>query len=75
VVGQPIDHRRGHLVVGEDRTPFRKLLIRGDDEAPPFVAVGDDPEQEMRTVFINRYVAPFVDDQKLRFQPTFRTFL
>jgi len=56
VVGQPIDHRRGHLVVGENRTPFRKLEVRGDDETPPFIAVGYDPEQEMRALLIDRHV-------------------
>ena len=60
MVGQPIDHRRSHLVVGEHRAPFRKLEVRGDDETPPFVAVGDDPEQEMRALLIDRHVAPFV---------------
>jgi len=75
VVGQPIDHRRGHLVVGENRAPFRKLEVRGDDETPPFVAVGDDPEQEMRALLIDRHVAPFVNDQKLRFQDRGEHFL
>ena len=65
VVGQLVDYRRGHLVAGEDGSPFRKLRVRRNNEAPPFVAFGDDPEQQLREVLVDRHVAQFVQDQKL----------
>ena len=39
VMGETIDHGRRHLIVGEDRFPLRKLEIRRQYQAPPFIAV------------------------------------
>ncbi len=41
------DRGREDLVVGEDGRPVAHVLVRGEDDAPAFVARGDEPEEEI----------------------------
>ena len=43
VVHDAVAGRCGEFVVREDRAPFTGLDVRGEDDAPSFVAARDDP--------------------------------
>ena len=43
VVDDAVDDGGGHVAVAEHVAPSAELEVRGEDDASPFVAVGDDP--------------------------------
>ena len=43
MVHDAVAGRGGEFVVREDRAPFTGLDVRGEDDAPSFVAARDDP--------------------------------
>jgi hypothetical protein len=51
VVDEAIDRGDGHYLVGEDPVPLGEWLVGGDDQAPGFVAVSDELEQDLRLLF------------------------
>ena len=48
VVRRPVDCRRGHLIVAEDRAPPRELEVRRDDDGLPLVGVREHLEEQPR---------------------------
>lgn len=62
VVDDPVDHRRGHLVVPEHRAPPAELQVRGDDRRLPLIGVSEHLEERERIVGIQRQEAKLVDD-------------
>ena len=60
---QTVNHGRRHLVVGEETAPLRAREVRGQDEAPGLVAVGDDAEQPRRAVPVHGDIPPLVEDE------------
>ena len=67
VVDDAVDDRGGEFVVGEDRAPFAELDVRGEDDAPPFVRVGDDPVEQPGPVDVEGHVAELVEDEQVGF--------
>jgi len=64
VVRQAIEQRGRELfVAGEDRDPFGEGEIRGDDDRPPLVAVGEQVEEQLATDAVERDEAQLVDDE------------
>jgi hypothetical protein len=63
VVDEPVDHRGGDDVVAEDLAPASERLVGGDDEAGPFVAGGDELEEQVGGFGLERDVADLVDDE------------
>ena len=61
MVDQPVDDGSSHVVVPEHRSPAGELQIGGDDHAALFIAVGDDLEQQRRTLGVDREVTQLVD--------------
>lgn len=53
VVRQTVNHRRGHLVIGEDGPPFGELQIGRNNQTAALVAVGNDTEEQLRAVLVN----------------------
>jgi len=62
VVDEPVDHSGGHLLVGEYAAPLGELQVGRQDQALALVTVGDDPEQELRSLPVNGDVSPFIQD-------------
>ena len=59
-----VDDGGGHVAVAEHVAPSAELEVRGEDDASPFVAVGDDLEQEPGAVDVDGQVAELVDDEQ-----------
>ena len=57
-MNKPVDHCRGHLVICKDAAPLGKLQVCRQQETLTLVAVGYHTEQELRTVTIDRDIAP-----------------
>ena len=55
VVQEPVEDGRGDHRVSEELLPVTKALVRGDDGRTPFVAVGDELEEEI-TILIGKEV-------------------
>src|SRR5580693_5562134 len=53
----PVDHGRGHDVVAEHLTPAAERCVGGDDQAGPFVARGDQLEEQVGRFRLERDVA------------------
>src|SRR5579862_6065497 len=64
VVDEPVDHRGGDDLVAEDLAPPAERLVAGNDEAGSFVAGGDELEEQVGGLSLERDVADFVDDQQ-----------
>ena len=60
VVHDAVDDRCGEFVVREDRAPFTELDVRGEYDAPSFVAARDDLVEQARPVDVEGYVAELV---------------
>jgi len=60
---ETVNHDRRHLVIGEETAPLREFEVRGQNEAPGFVAVGDDPKQQLRAVSVHGDIAPLVENE------------
>lgn len=60
MVHDAVDDRCGEFVVREDRAPFTELDVRGEYDAPSFVAARDDPVEQARPVDVEGYVAELV---------------
>src|SRR5439155_11534793 len=52
--------------VPEDVAPCAEALIARQDDRAPLVAAGDELEEEIGAVAVDRDVADLVDDQQLR---------
>ena len=63
----PVQNSPGHLFVIKDVDPAGKLDIGIDDQRITLVALGDYFKQQLGAGPIQRYVTPFVANQKLRF--------
>ena len=64
VVDQAVDHGGGNGVVAEDLTPAAERLVAGDDDAGGLVAGGDELEEQVGGLGLERDVAHFVDDDE-----------
>ena len=60
MVHDAVDDRCGEFVVREDRAPFTELDVRGEYDAPSFVAARDDLVEQARPVDVGGYVAELV---------------
>lgn len=64
VVDDPVDHGRSDGQVSEDVAPAGEREVRRQDHGGVFVAAGDELEEKVRGVLIERDVAYFVDHQE-----------
>ena len=64
VVYEAVDHGRGHDVVAEHFAPAAEGFVGGDDQAGPFVAAGDQLEEQVGGFGFERDVADLVDDDQ-----------
>ena len=61
MVDEAVDHGCGDDVVSEDFAPAAEGFVAGDDERGPFVAGGDELEEQVRGFGFERDVADLVD--------------
>ena len=66
MVQQAIENGGGHHRVAEDRAPLPDGAVRGDQHAAALVSAGDELEEQVRRIRVERQVAELVDDQQLR---------
>ena len=64
VVDDAIDHRGGDGVVTEDVSPPGERQVAGQDDRGVLVAAGDELEEQVRGVLLERDVADFIDDRQ-----------
>jgi hypothetical protein len=60
VVDEAVDHGGGYDVVAEGLAPAAEGQVRGDDDGALFVAAGDELEEQVRRVGVERDVADLV---------------
>ena len=63
MVDEAVDHRGGHDVVAEHLAPAPEWLVAGHDEAGAFVSAGDQLEEQVRGLGLERDVADLINDQ------------
>ena len=61
----PVDGRRGGHGVGEDALPLGEDQVGRDAQRPPFVAFGDEGEEDLGLLSALREVAEIVQEQKV----------
>ena len=64
MVNDSVDHRGGHDVVTEDVAPSGEGEVAGQDQRGVFVTAGDELEEQIRGVLLERDVTDFVDDDQ-----------
>ncbi|MGG3557844.1 hypothetical protein ABES23_14505 [Peribacillus frigoritolerans] len=64
-MSQSINHCFCHLVIREDRTTFGEFQVGCNDQTSAFIAVRDHSKEQLRALFIDRHVVPFIQNQKL----------
>jgi len=65
VVHEPVDERGGDHRVTEDLAPLLEGAVGGDDDRAALVAAGDEREQQVRGLALERQVADLVDDEQV----------
>ena len=71
MVHNPVDDRRGHVVVAEHGSPPGELNIRRDDQTAVLVTVRYHLEQQSCPLGIDREVAQLVDLCRCRHRLTY----
>jgi len=61
VVNDPVDHRGGDGLVSEHVAPAGEGKVAGQDQRGVFIARGDELEEQVRGVLLERDVAHFVE--------------
>ena len=61
---EPVEQRRGELLVAEDLHPLAVGEVGGDDRRAPLVAVGEEVEQQLAAGALEGHEAELVDDQQ-----------
>ena len=67
VVAEAIEQRRGELFVAEDLDPLGERQIGGDDGRAPFIALGQQIEQQLAAGALERNESQLIDDQQRDF--------
>jgi len=65
VVDEAVDEGGGGHGVAQDLAPGVEAAVAGDDDRAAFVAAGDQGEEEVGGLALEREVADLVDDQEL----------
>ncbi len=60
---EAVDRGDSYRRIGKDLPPFREGLIAGDDEGAPFVALGDELEQDGGLGLILADIAEVIEDE------------
>jgi hypothetical protein len=68
VMQQPIEHRRGGGVLRQEAAPLLEGPVRCDPEAATLVGRGDEAEQQLRAVIVERCKPELVDDDQIEAQ-------
>jgi superfamily II DNA or RNA helicase len=66
VVQQPIEDRRGDHLIAKHLAPLHDGAVGGDQHAAALVAAGDQLEEQVRRVRLQRQVAQLINDQQPR---------
>ena len=71
----PVQDGRGDHRIPEDLVPLGEAAVRGQDERPLLVAAGDELEEQVSAVSVNRNVADLIDDEELGLAVELQTLL
>ena len=71
----PVQDGRGDHRVAEDLVPLGEAAVGGQDQGSLLVAAGDELEEQMRAVTVDRDVADLVDDEELGLAVKLQTLL
>src|ERR1700751_4089077 len=63
-VDEPVDHRGGDDLIADDFSPEPERIVGGDDQQCTLVAGGDQLEEQVRCLGLERDVADLVYDQQ-----------
>ncbi len=64
-MGDPIQHRRHHLLIRKYLAPFAEGQVGGQDQAGALVQLADQVKQQGASAFGKRQVAQFVQDHRI----------
>ncbi len=64
-VAEPIEQRRGHLRITEDRGPFAEAEVGGDGDAGALVEFAQQMEEQRTARSAERQLAKFVQDHEI----------
>src|SRR5262249_38678633 len=65
MVAKPVEQGGGHPLALEHLPPFTERQIARHQDAPPLIAVGEDPEEQLDAASAHRHVAQLVADQQM----------
>ncbi len=71
MVHEAVDHGGGHHVVTEDFAPAAEGFVGCDDQAGALVAGGDELEEQVGCLGLERYVSDLVDLSRYRDRSTY----
>jgi hypothetical protein len=74
MVQKPIEDRAGDHGVAEHVAPGAQALIAGDDDRAAFIATGDQLEEQVGALTVDRQIADFIDQERLRFSQQLESF-
>src|SRR5512146_1915883 len=66
MVAEAVEQSRGHPLALEHLAPLAERQVARHQDAPPLVAVGEHPEQQLDAAPTHRDVAQLVADQQVR---------
>ena len=64
-VHEPVEERGRHPLMPEDLRPAREVQVRGDADARPLVAVGEELEDQLGGVLGEGQVADLIDEDQV----------
>src|SRR5665811_753864 len=67
VVGQAVQQRSSQLLITEDLHPLRERQVRRHQRGMSLVAVGQQVEEQLAAVALERYESEFVNDEQRHF--------
>ncbi len=64
MVAETVEQRGGELLVAEDLDPLAEGEVGGDERRAPFVAVGEEVEEQLATGTVEGHEAELVHNQE-----------
>jgi hypothetical protein len=65
MMDQSVHHGDQKPFIREDPIPLCQRKISSQDNAAPFVAVGDDVEEQARTGYVSGELSPLINNQQI----------
>ena len=69
-MGEPVEERRGHLGIPEDRRPLTETEVGGDDDAGLLVQLAEKVKQQGTPRGTERQISQLIEDQQVGMEQT-----